>query len=68
MSYTTIEKRIQSVPEEYLDEIAEYIDYVLFKAHKKKKDKTPDTSEFFGCFTRPVDGLEIQRSLRNEWD
>ena len=68
VSYTTIKDRIQAVPEEYLDEVADYIDYVLYKVSRRKADITNDTSRFFGCLAKPVDGLEIQRSLRNEWD
>ena len=69
MSYTTVEKQIHSVPEEYLDEVAEFIDYVLFKANKKKAADTPnDTSEYFGSITRPIDGLKVQRGMRDEWD
>ena len=68
MSYVTIEKQIQSVPEEYLEEVSMYIDYVLFKAGKKKEKTAKSTSAFFGCIKRPMDGLEIQRSMRNEWN
>ena len=67
MSYVSIEKQIQSVPEEYLEEVSMYIDYVLFKAGRKKEKAEISTSSFFGCIKRPVDGLEIQRSMRNEW-
>jgi len=68
MSYVSIEKQIQSVPEEYLDEVSMYIDYVLFKAGKKKEKAAQNTSAFFGCIKRPMDGMEIQRSMRNEWN
>ena len=68
MSYVTIKDRIQSVPEEYLDEIDDYIDYVLYKVNRRKTNAAEDTSRFFGCIAKPVDGLEVQRSLRNEWD
>ena len=68
MSYATLKRRIQSVPEEYLDEVSEYIDYVLFKVKKKKKAASKGSSEFFGCLAKPVDGMEVQRSMRDEWD
>ncbi len=68
MSYITLEKQIQSVPEEYLEEVSTYIDYVLFKAGKKKETVSQNTSAYFGCITRPLDGMEIQRSMRNEWN
>ena len=68
MSYVSINERIQAVPEEYLDEVSEYIDYILFKVSKKKKDSSNGTSRFFGTIRKPIDGMEIQRSMRNEWD
>ena len=68
MSYVTIKKQIQSVPEEYLDEVSEYIDYILFKVSKKKKEVSDNTSSYFGCLKRPIDGMEVQRSMRNEWN
>lgn len=69
MSYTTVEKQIHSVPEEYLDEIAEFIDYVLFKVNKKEEaDTTNDTSGYFGSIPRTIEGLEVQRGMRDEWD
>ncbi len=43
MVYAEIEKQIQSVPEEYLNEISEFIDYILFKANKTKKEKSQDS-------------------------
>ena len=30
MTHTTVEKQIQMVPEEYLDEISAFIDYVIY--------------------------------------
>ena len=68
MSYVSIQDRIRAVPEEYLDEVSEYIDYVLFKVSKKKKEASEGTSRYFGAIRKPIDGMEIQRSMRNEWD
>ena len=69
MTYSTVEKQIRSVPEEYLDEIAEFADYVLYKARRKQNlSSMEDTSVFFGCITRPIDGLAVQRNMRDEWD
>ena len=31
MTYRTLERRIQEVPEEYLNEIADYVEYILYK-------------------------------------
>ncbi len=68
MSYVTIKDRIQAVPEEYLDEVSEYIDFILFKVSKKKENASEGTSRFFGAIRKPIDGMEIQRSMRNEWN
>ena len=37
MSHATLEKQIQSLPEDCLDEVANYIEYVLFRQKAKKK-------------------------------
>ena len=66
MSYSTVEKQIHSVPEEYMDEVADFLDYLMYKI-KRKEDKQ-HTSSFFGSITRPIDGLSVQRSTRDEWD
>lgn len=68
MSYATIEKQIKAVPAEYLDEISEYIDYILFKANNKKTMKANDSVTYFGCLKKSVDGLSIQRDMRDEWN
>ena len=34
----------------------------------KPKENAKNTSAYFGCIARPMDGLEIQRSMRNEWN
>ena len=68
MSYVAIEEQIKAIPEEYLDEVSTYIDFVLFKADKKRDAAEKNASSFFGCIPHPMDGMEIQRSLRNEWN
>lgn len=69
MTYTALEKQIQTVPEEYLDEISKYIDYILYKInYTKLDDKSADSSELFGCIKSPFDVMEIQRRMRNEWN
>ncbi len=35
---------------------------------RKPKDNVKNTSVYFGCIARPIEGLEIQRSMRNEWN
>ena len=69
MVYAEIEKQIHSVPEEYLNEISEFIDYILFKANKTKNEESQDSlAVCFGSIGKKLDGLEIQKALRNEWN
>ena len=68
MSYATVEERIHSIPEEYLDDVAEYIDYILFKAKKRSDATAKGTAGYFGSISNPIDGMALQRSMRNEWD
>ena len=49
-----------------MDEVADFLDYLMYKI-KRKEDKQ-HTSSFFGSITRPIDGLSVQRSMRDEWD
>ena len=67
MTHTTVEKQIQMVPEEYLDEISAFIDYVIYKANRSKRPST-NTSECFGSINRFIDGLDFQRNSRDEWN
>ena len=68
MIYAAVEEQIHSVPEEYLNEIAEFIDYILFKAEKNKTENTAKTSSYFGCLKNPIDGMAFQRNVRDEWN
>lgn len=69
MTYANIEKQIYSIAEEYLEEISDFIDYILFKANKNRNENDIEkTSVLFGSFSTPVDGLDVQRTLRNEWN
>lgn len=69
MTYRTLERRIQEVPEEYLNEIADYVEYILYKInHRKTEDSDKEVSVYFGSIKRPMNGLEIQKELRNDWN
>ena len=65
MTYSAIESQIRSLPEEYLDEVSDYIEYILFKANKNKV-RSKNSSSYFGSIGNSVDGLEFQRNIRNE--
>ncbi|MBQ1311232.1 MAG: DUF2281 domain-containing protein [Blautia sp.] len=66
MSYATIEKQIRSLPEECLDEVSNYIDFLLFKMQMNKDDSViQDNSKYFGVLKSIPDGLDLQRSMRD---
>ena len=69
MTYASLTKKIKSLPEECLDEIDNYIDFVLYKSkktHKRRSDK--DMAKYFGCISCKEDGLAFQKEIRNEWN
>ncbi len=69
MSYATLEKKLKLIPEAYLDEVSDYIEFLLFKINVPKEDDTKtDLSEYFGSVKMKEDGLDIQRRMRDEWD
>ena len=69
MSYATLEEQIRSLPEEYLDEVSRYVEFVLFRyEHRKPETKRKDLGTFFGRLSSLSDGLAFQRRMRDEWD
>lgn len=67
MSYAALEKKIKSVPEDCLDEISDYIEYLLYKRGIKANESEEAISDCFGSLTLSVDPLEFQRSVRDAW-
>lgn len=67
MSYAAVEKQLHSVPEEYLDELSEYIESILYKANRRKSANVGDTSCHFGAIKALIDGMKAQKSMRDEW-
>lgn len=69
MSYATLEKQIRDLPEECLDEVSNYIEFILFRMQMKKETSSvQDKSEFFGILKDIPDGMYLQRRMRDEWD
>ena len=69
MSYDTLERQIRMLPEECLEDVSRYIEFVIFKLQKREDtQQTQDMSSYFGILKNMPDGLEIQRRLRDEWD
>ena len=69
MSYATLEFQLKLLPEDCLDEVAKYVDFILFRRNKTKtQTEKTDLSQFFGSIKNLPDGLEMQRSMRDGWD
>ena len=70
MSYEVVLTQVRSVPEACLDEISNYIDYVVYR-YEKQAQTTPkqkgNLSKYFGIMDLG-DGLEIQKEMRDEWN
>lgn len=67
MTYASITNKIKLLSEDCLDEIDNYIEYVLFKT-KKEHIPNKNMSKYFGCISIKEDGLAIQKALRDEWN
>lgn len=68
MSYAALERKIKSIPEDCLDDIADYIEYVLFRWKKKSEQKAgANLGKYFGSMAIRQDGLKLQKGMRDEW-
>ena len=68
MSYAMLEKQIQSLPEEYYEEISQYVEYLLFRQkNEKRKTESSAIGNYFGSIKDLPDGLAVQGAMRNEW-
>ncbi len=69
MTYASLTEKIKLLPEECLEEIDNYIDYVLFKTKKQNENVSNNNmSKYFGSISLKEDGLTIQKALRDEWN
>ena len=69
MSYETMVEQIKLVPQECLEEIENYIQFVLYRNTLSVKSNTnKNLSKYFGTVNFPRDGLFIQKEMRNEWN
>lgn len=69
MSYAKLEEQIRALPEEYLDEVSRYVEFVLFRYEQRKpKSEKEDLGQFFGSLSNLSDGMDFQRRVRDEWD
>ena len=69
MSYTVLEDQIRALPEEYLEEVSHYIEYILFREQQLKAEPASrPLQDYFGSLKNLPDGLTTQRSMRSEWN
>ena len=69
MTYASLMKKIKSLPEECLDEIDNYIDFVLFKTKKNNiTQSNKNIEKYFGAVSVKEDGLAFQKDIRDEWN
>ena len=69
MSYDTLEKQIRMLPEDCLDDVSHYVEFIMYRLKlRNQRQQTSDLSDYFGIMKNMPDGLEAQKGLRNEWD
>ena len=79
MTYTKLEEKLRALPEECLEEVSQYVEFVLFKYEKEKKNEnsknensknenSKNTYTFFGSIKSLPDGMDLQRRVRDEWN
>ncbi len=70
MSYEAVLTQVRAVPEACLDEISNYIDYVVYRYEKQEREVSKsqgNLSKYFGLMDLG-DGLAIQKEMRDEWN
>ena len=67
MSYAALEEKVRLLPEDCLDEVADYIEFILLRHDRAHAEKS-DLSQFFGLLKNKRVGLEMQKVMRNEWN
>ena len=69
MQYNVIEQKMRSLPDNCLEALDSFVDYLLFREKQSGRTRvlTP-ASKFFGSVKTLGDGLRAQRQMRDEWD
>lgn len=69
MSYETMIAQIKSVPQECLDDVANYIQFILYRHNQNVKEKRgKNLAKYFGSVKFTRDALAVQKEMRNEWN
>ena len=67
--YEILFEQIKTVPQEYLADIENYVEYILYRNKKNVKNASPhDLSRHFGSIKIQHDALAMQKEMRNEWN
>lgn len=69
MSYDSMVEQIKAIPQEYLSEIENYIQFVLYRYNlTEKQNNKKNLSRYYGSVSFKKDALSLQKELRNEWN
>jgi hypothetical protein len=69
MNTSRLEKKLRSFREEHYDEVSQYIEYLMVQQENgKKANSSPAAETYFGSLKNLPDGMDLQRSERNEWN
>jgi len=67
--YETLFEQIKTVPQEYLADIENYVQYILYRYKQNvEKHSQQDLSKYFGSIKIQHDALTMQQEMRDEWN
>ena len=72
-TYDSVTLQLKSAPTKYLNDISQYINYLMYRYALEQQPKEPvkkstGLKDFLGCLNLDKDPLEIQKEMRNEWN
>ena len=68
MSHAILEEQVRALPDECVEEVSRYIEFVMYLRKKVSEEQSEyDISSFFGSVSSLPDGMELQREARDEW-
>ena len=66
MSVTVLEKKLQSIPQKYFNEISDYFDYLLFKADKESASDSVKNENKIEAFEKLIGVIPNNIKLSDE--
>lgn len=67
MTYTALERQLRALPESSLEEVSRYVEYLIYKQENLTKQSN-HLEQYFGSIATLPDGMDFQRSARDEWN